>query len=266
MTDFTSPPTLDTLDTPAPPKAEKRITPLRPHAPPLGTPTSHSVTGSPPETSIFFSLPGTKKPMKRLSGDQKGKLAPSVPASGFPSAALRGRTQSCTLPPVAAVKASHLPSGDTAMSSKLDFSGGRMENFISRASFVTGWRVKYVHANPNIPSADATATIQASRAWPSNRKALGLSGSADDAVVVSNCESGREPDGVDKASSAKLRSCAEWKRRSGCFSKHRRTIFSSCGLTFVFVSPSSGGSSFKIAFITSTANSPPKARRPDSIS
>jgi hypothetical protein len=43
-------------------------------------------------------------------------------------------------------------------------------------------------------------------------------------------------------------------------------MFSIDGLTFALVSPNSGGSSFKIAFITSIADSPPNGRLPMSIS
>src|SRR5262245_1275255 len=102
--------------------------------------------------------------MKRLSGDQKGKCAPCVPASGFASVESSARTQSCTLPSVAAVKASHFPSGDKAMWSKLDFPGGRMENFIPLASLVIGWRVKYAQVNPSNPSNSAAATAHANHA------------------------------------------------------------------------------------------------------
>src|SRR5262245_62262819 len=123
--------------------------------------------------------------MKRLSGDQKGKIAPCVPASGLASVESSARTQSCTLPPVAAVKARWRPSGDTAIWPKLDFSGGRMENFITGASAM-GWREKYAHTNPNIPSNNA-----ASHASRSGFR-------MDDAPTFSS----RAPDDVDNASSA----------------------------------------------------------------
>src|SRR5262245_59870066 len=119
----------------------KRITPSRLQAPPRGNLTSQSVSTGPPVASIFLSRKSAKKPMERLSGDQKGPLAPSVPASGLDSVESSGRTQSWYLPPVAAVKARERPSGDTAICSKLDFSGGRMENFPTGASAV-GRRVK----------------------------------------------------------------------------------------------------------------------------
>jgi hypothetical protein len=55
-----------------------------------------------------------KNPSERLSGDQKGKVAPVVPSIGCASRELIGRTQSSTLlPALAAVKATSLPSGET---------------------------------------------------------------------------------------------------------------------------------------------------------
>src|SRR5690349_20076638 len=42
---------------------------------------SPTVNVGPPEASILLSLPPAKNPMYRLSGDQNGAIAPSVPAS-----------------------------------------------------------------------------------------------------------------------------------------------------------------------------------------
>jgi hypothetical protein len=50
--------------------------PLRPPA------ASEIVSGGPPETSTFFSFPSAKNARERLSGDQKGKVASSVPGIG----------------------------------------------------------------------------------------------------------------------------------------------------------------------------------------
>src|SRR5262245_44785949 len=141
--------------------------------------------------------------MKRLSGDQKGKVAPSVPSSGLASEEASARTQSCTLLPVAAVKASQIPSGETAVWPKLVFSGGRMENFMTRASGV-GLRVKYAHANPSIPINNTVATAHANRARPNKSDQPARSGAAGAAACVSS----RAPRGVDNASSAKPRSYA----------------------------------------------------------
>src|SRR5262245_50292920 len=53
--------------------------------------------------------------MKRLSGDQNGYAAPSVPASGCGVSESVGRIHSCTFPAESrTVSASLLPSGDTA--------------------------------------------------------------------------------------------------------------------------------------------------------
>ena len=63
-------------------------------APPRPWGASHNETGGPPATGIFFSFPPAKKAMNRLSGDQKGKLAESVPGSGCAATAPIGLTQS----------------------------------------------------------------------------------------------------------------------------------------------------------------------------
>ena len=66
------PPVADTRFSPNPP-SQKTITPSRFQVPPdLAPETSHTVCTGPPETSIFLSLPPAKKPIDRLSGDQKG--------------------------------------------------------------------------------------------------------------------------------------------------------------------------------------------------
>ena len=67
----------------------------------------------------------------------------------------------------------------------------------------------------------------------------------------------------DDGCRANARSAADWNLRAGSFSRQRRTIRPSAGGT---EAGSSGGSSFKMAFITSTDESPAKARLPQSIS
>src|SRR5258708_1745471 len=68
--------------------------------------------------------------------------------------------------------------------------------------------------------------------------------------------------GADNASNAKPKSCAEWKRRSGFFSRQRRTILSSDGLTFGFDSLNSSGSSLRMAVIFAAIVSPPNPPPP----
>ena len=53
-----------------------------PHDPPNASATSASTCTGPPATGIFFSLPSAKNPIQRLSGDQNGFWACSVPGSG----------------------------------------------------------------------------------------------------------------------------------------------------------------------------------------
>src|SRR5206468_12589155 len=107
----------------------KRITPWRLHVPPipLGA-ASHRTTGGPPETSIRFNFPSAKKPTDFASGDQKGKSAFSVPASGCAATLSSGCTQSCLFAPGApATKAIRPPSGEIVTKFKKRFSGRRIE-------------------------------------------------------------------------------------------------------------------------------------------
>src|SRR5262245_10331297 len=79
--------------------------------------------------------------MKRLSGDQKGYAAPSVPATGCAANESIGRIQSCTFPAESrTVSASLLPSGEMAADAPTRFavaavntplSGGRTKNRVT---------------------------------------------------------------------------------------------------------------------------------------
>src|SRR5262245_8803304 len=179
----TSPPVVEVRNSPINDCGPKIITPpALLQAPPKGSGTSQSVCTGPPVTSIFLRRLSAKKPMKRLSGDQKGKIAPCVPLSSLASVESSGRTQSWSLPPVAAVKARWRPSGDTAIWPKLDFSGGRMENFIARVSLGAGWRIKYANVNPNTPSNNATVASHADRSRFLTDNAVAVSVLAPDEV------------------------------------------------------------------------------------
>src|SRR5688500_10919489 len=88
-------------------------------APAAAPETLHNVVGGPPSTSIFLSLPlgptPAKNPMLRLSGDQNGAKASSVPARGCAVSAFSDRThnmrrRSAPEP----MNARRVPSGDTA--------------------------------------------------------------------------------------------------------------------------------------------------------
>ena len=91
--DGSSPGRRDALDRIVAGLPSKRMTPsgLQDPSAPVGA--SQIFCGGPPEMSTFFSLPSAKKPRNRLSGDQNGRVVPSVPARGCATSALSGRTQ-----------------------------------------------------------------------------------------------------------------------------------------------------------------------------
>lgn len=93
-------------------------------------------------------------------------------------------------------------------------------------------------------------------------------GRREAATGASSCpvEAESTPDTPDSVCSWKARSRADWKRSSGFFSRQCRTIRSIAGLMWRALSVRSGGSSFRIALMVSTAESPLNARRPESIS
>src|SRR5215471_4315312 len=92
-----------------------KITPSRFQVPPRGNEALQSAKTGPPKASTFFSFPFAKNPMKRLSGDQKGRPAPSVPARGFPCNESIGRTHKRDCPSCAeATYARSRPSGEIA--------------------------------------------------------------------------------------------------------------------------------------------------------
>src|SRR5262249_35235619 len=91
---------------------EKRIVPSRLHVPPRAPSTGQSVCGRPPATSTFFNLPAEKNAKRRLSGDQKGDAASSVPATDWAVSESKARTHRNVLPSTVATKARRRPSGE----------------------------------------------------------------------------------------------------------------------------------------------------------
>jgi hypothetical protein len=123
------------------------------------------------------------------------------------------------------------------------FSGGRIEARSGRRS--SGWRRG--RKTIWIP-AIAIASTAAAQAIP--RLAFRTGGPAEPWL----------------ASKAKVRSCEDWNRFSGFFSRQRRTMRSSSGGTCGFAIAIGDGSLFRTAFIVSTPLSPLNVRRPVSIS
>src|SRR5262245_53928111 len=93
-----SPPDAGTRYNVVPLSGAKMITPSRFQAPPAPLPASHRGCGGPPETSLVRSLPPAKNAMERLSGDQNGFVALSVPGKGCIVSESNERSQRRVLP------------------------------------------------------------------------------------------------------------------------------------------------------------------------
>src|SRR5262249_56783738 len=95
------------------PVPSKRMTPSELQEPSEPVGASQIFCAGPPETSIFLTLPSATKARYLPSGDQKGRVAPSVPPNGCAVSAFSGRTQIRVLPELSvALKAIVRPSGE----------------------------------------------------------------------------------------------------------------------------------------------------------
>src|SRR5262245_745791 len=180
------------------------MAPSRFHAP---TPTrideSHKVSGAAPESAIFLSLPSSRKPMNRPSGDQNGGPVTPTSVSGLAVAKSSGRAQSCVLPSTVAIKASVRPSGEIAgLSKRVAFSGGFTNKRAGPAS--DAGRRKYATPNASKASAKAPATIHARR----SRQPLCFDHAEYPGAVAISVRFAPDELERDKASSAKPRSLA----------------------------------------------------------
>src|SRR6476620_11442626 len=66
--------------------------------PPASAGAAANTIAGPPDASMVFNLLSAKNPSARLSGDQNGSPAPSVPGSGWAASESRERTQSMAFP------------------------------------------------------------------------------------------------------------------------------------------------------------------------
>src|SRR5258706_9457902 len=150
----------------------KRMVPLRCHDP-LNEPPdalSPSATGDPPKISTFFNVPFAKNARNRLSGDQNGPSAPSVPVTSLALSESSARTQSRDSSPARdAKKASQRPSGETerneADALKLVPSGGATTNRYTAAVLGSGALrriaiVRLALTSASNPATPATAHVQ----------------------------------------------------------------------------------------------------------
>src|SRR5690348_6741636 len=94
------------------------MTPFDDHMPGFNDVAAQTTSGWPPDTFTFLSFPCAKKAISRLSGDQNGALACSVPGMGWGVAASRACTHNLDPLEPNAMKASFLPSGEIGASPK----------------------------------------------------------------------------------------------------------------------------------------------------
>src|SRR5438128_978854 len=95
--------------------AEKMIVPSGPHEPPRPAAAFVNVSTEPVTVSIRLSLPCAKKPTDRLFGDQKGYVAPSVPAIERAEAESSERNHNGDSASEPATKTIFRPSGEIAI-------------------------------------------------------------------------------------------------------------------------------------------------------
>src|SRR5688572_13432659 len=156
-----APPAWDTLHSgppDPPPQLPNTMSPFRFHAPDRFAPLGRlaTVSGGPPVVSTLLTLLSTvMKPTYRLSGDQKGVTAPSVPGRRLHSTVSKSRSHnpSCAV----AANTSLRPSGDTDRSSYgVTFSGTGVSNRLSELGA----------AGRNIQTPIASAIVAISAATP----------------------------------------------------------------------------------------------------
>src|SRR5712692_6124970 len=211
--------------------------PSRFQLPPRPLWASLIVSGGPPEASIFFNLPLAKNPRNRLSGDQNGHAAPSVPASGCAEIAASGRTKSMRLPSASdPAKATRLPSGESAIApepkANCTFSGGRIEERKTRGG--SG-------LFPSIQAARATAATVERRAQTAQSRSRLRRRATTDAGRPT-CE----PLSAIHWSWSRT-SCAVWKRSSASLERQVFTTWSRAGGVIGWTVEIGGGSVWRIA-------------------
>src|SRR6476469_252845 len=97
------------------PAAENTITPSAFQVPRARFGAAQMFCSAPPVTLIFLSRPPEKNAISRLSGDQNGDSAPSVPSNNSALVDSKRLTKMALPASVDAVNASHRPSGEIVM-------------------------------------------------------------------------------------------------------------------------------------------------------
>ena len=211
---------------------------------------------------MVFSSPPATKPMRRLSGDQNGRLAPSAPSRRRDVIESRDRTHSCdserVTPPM--TNATIVPSGDTATPVESGYScapaGGSSENRSTPAAAVA---LAHGRNTANTSAALSTAAASPPIAYGGHlRRAV----SAGSDRMLDADESGA-PDAIF----AIVTRASPMSRRRDFGSRSRQRSSSCRSRVGVF-----GGSALQSISCRSTAastsdiSSPSNARRPVTIS
>ena len=235
------------------------MTPSRFQAPGRPLSASQIASGGPPATSTFWSLWSAKNARKRLSGDQNGNVAPSVPVSRRAATSPRGWTHR-TLFPLASFVANVAmrPSGESdsephasPSTANSTFSGGSRNDRMRSAR--TGARRRYPAAARPAATIAAAATAQASL---SRFLRLATTGAGSPA-----CE---PPSAIHWSCS--FTSCAVWKRSSGSFARQVFTTRFRAGGIIGEISEIAGGSSRRIEPMSDAWLDPVNAFLPVAIS
>ncbi len=140
----------------------------------------------PPPTSSRFSAPAAKKPMERLSGDQNGNRAPSVPASGCAVVVASDRSHRRDAPSPEATNTICRPSGESANDASLLVAG------VTISVRVSGGGVWRRYLTVGMASATITIAAMASAAIQTSRSRLGCDG-AGATDVVGEARQGSRP-------------------------------------------------------------------------
>src|SRR5262249_30753512 len=137
-----------------------RIVPSPPHVAPRGIAAAVIAWSVPLPISMVLILSCEKKPMEWLSGDQNGKEASSVRASGCADAEPRGRNHKRERPSLAATNARLAPSGDMATEDGSEVGG------VVTSSCILG---EMAAGRTKNTSATANATVKRKTAAHANR-------------------------------------------------------------------------------------------------
>src|SRR5262245_413168 len=233
---------------------EKRMVPSLFQLPPRAALQMQIVCGGPPLASTRFSCVCAMYAMDRLSGDQNGCCALSVPFNLRASNESSDCTHRCCPSGEAAMNARARPSGEMAngesggLASNDTPDGGTMWNRTAAGS--DGFPLSMSHSkNPSarLPKAPRRAPAV------SDNSRLAVTGAGDAGVRAIHCNS-------------RITSDAACQRSSGDFARQRETRWSSAGDTSGCDDDTAAGVRSRIAASRVAWDFPSNARRPVSIS